>query len=151
MLAWKIAKKQFALERAGEGARLTGGRWNSPGIEVIYAGMTPEISAMEKLVHTSSILPTDLVLVRIELPDDQALFCHFDISNLPEGWDDLPGSSIAMQIGDAFVQNNQYLGMIVPSVVIPESSNIVINPNHPAFAFVQMTVVRPFEFDSRIR
>ena len=73
MLAWRIAKKEFALDRSGFGASIKGQRWNSPNIRAIYAGLTPEISAMEKLVHTGSILPKNLQLVRFTLPDGNDL------------------------------------------------------------------------------
>jgi RES domain-containing protein len=151
MLAWRIAKRQFALDRTGIGARSYGGRWNSPGIAVIYAGMTPEISALEKLVHAGDILPVDLVLVSLELPEDETLYYRFSLANLPSGWDDLPGSTAASELGNAFINSGTHLGMIVPSVVMPEASNIIINPNHTAFANVTMTIIRTFEFDSRLR
>ena len=151
MHAWRIAKKQYALDRTGIGARTYGGRWNSPGVAVIYAGMTPEISAMEKLVHAGDILPVDLVLVRLDLPEDASLYYRCSIADLPSGWDDLPGSTAAVECGNAFINTGAHLGMIVPSVVMPEASNIIINPNHATFAKVGMTIIRPFEFDSRLR
>ncbi len=150
MHAWRIAKKQFALDRQGSGARLAGGRWNNPGVAVVYAGMTPEIAAMEKLVHTGDILPSDLVLVRFDLPDKKSLYRSYEVEDLPKGWDALPGSASAVNIGDSFVMEGNFLGVIVPSAVMPEAKNIVLNPNHKAFASVSMNVIRPFEFDSRL-
>ena len=151
MLAWRIAKKKYALDRTGIGARTYGGRWNTPGAAVIYAGMTPEISAMEMLVHAGDMLPVDLVLVRIDLPDDERLYYRCPAADLPSGWDDLPGSNVPVEYGNAFINAGTHLGMIVPSVVMPEASNIMINPNHATFSNVGMTVIRPFEFDSRLR
>jgi RES domain-containing protein len=151
MFVWRIAKKQLALDLTGIGARTYGGRWNVPGVAVIYAGMTPEISAMEKLVHAGDILPLDLVLVRLDLPDDASLYYRCFADNLPSGWDELPGSTVATEFGNAFITAGVHLGMIVPSAVMPEASNIVINPNHKTFANVEMSIIRPFEFDSRLR
>lgn len=151
MQAWRIAKKQFALDRTGMGARLFGGRWNAPGVAVIYAGMTPEISAMERLVHAGDILPADLVLVRLDLPEKASLYYRCEKTDLPPGWDALPGSASAVDFGNAFVTAGVHLGMIVPSAVMPEASNIVINPNQKEFANIKMTIVRPFGFDSRLR
>lgn len=150
MQAWRIAKKQFALERQGAGARLAGGRWNTRGIAVIYGGMTPAIAAMEKLVHTGDMLPADLLLVRLDLPDKQRLYRNYEPGDLPKGWNALPGSTAAAEFGDAFVKAGDFLGIIVPSAVMPESANIVLNPDHAAFVQVEMTVIRPFEFDSRL-
>lgn len=151
MHAWRIAKKQFALDRSGIGARTYGGRWNAPGVAAIYAGMTPEISAMEKLVHAGDILPADLVLVRLDLPEDASLYYRCSVADLPSGWDDLPGSTAAVEFGNAFIDTCSQLGMIVPSVVMPEASNIILNPNHTTFVNVGMAIIRSFEFDSRLR
>jgi len=150
MQAWRIAKQAHALDRQGTGARLSGGRWNSPGIPAIYAGLSPEISAMEKLVHTGDMLPGDLVLSVIELPDDHRLYLRYSVEALPAGWDALPSSTAAMAIGDKFLFDGAHLGLVVPSAVMPEAFNVVLNPNHPAFSAVTITVVRVFEFDSRL-
>ena len=150
MQAWRIAKRVFALDRQGTGARLSGGRWNSPGVAAIYAGLTPEIAAMEKLVHTGDILPQDLVLTAIELPDDHALYQSYTVKDLPVGWDALPSSTAAIKLGDQFLLATSHLGQIVPSAVMPEAFNIVLNPNHPAFAAITINIIRPFEFDSRL-
>lgn len=151
MQAWRIAKRIYALDRQGTGARLSGGRWNSPGVATIYAGLTPEIAAMEKLVHTSEILPQDLVLAQFILPDDQGLYQHYAVDDLPVGWDTLPSSTVAIALGDRFLLAATHLGLIVPSAVMQEASNIILNPNHPAFADVTIEIIRPFEFDSRLR
>lgn len=151
MRAWRIAKKIHALDTQGTGARLAGGRWNSPGIAAVYAGLTPEIAAMEKLVHTGDILPKDLMLAVINLPDDDTLYQRYAVQDLPAGWDALPSSTAAVALGDEFLLARAYLGMIVPSAVMPEAFNIVVNPAHPAFSTVMIEIVRPFEFDSRLR
>lgn len=150
MQAWRIAKRAYALDLSGTGARITGGRWNSPGVAAIYAGMTAEIAAMEKLVHTSDLLPKDLVLAAIKLPDDANLYMRLAAKDLPDGWDALPSSAAAISIGDNFLLNLKHLGLFVPSAIMPEATNLVLNPNHPAFGSVTISVVRPFEFDSRL-
>ena len=150
MQAWRISKRGYALDRQGTGARLTGGRWNSSGIAAIYAGMSPEIAAMEKLVHTSDILPRDLVLSVLDLPDDDQLYFRLTVDDLPAGWDALPSSTAAISIGDKFLLASTHLGLIVPSAIMPEASNVVLNPIHPAFGSVTIRVIRPFEFDSRL-
>lgn len=150
MQAWRISKRDYALDRHGTGARLSGGRWNSSGIATIYAGITPEIAAMEKLVHTSGILPQDLVLSVLDLPDDDQLYLRLTVDDLSAGWDALPSSTASISIGDDFLLTSLHLGLIVPSAIMPEASNIVLNPIHPAFDNVTIRVVRPFEFDSRL-
>lgn len=151
MIAWRIAKKRHALDRTGIGAAIKGGRWNGANIHAIYAGLSLEIAAMEKLVHTGSILPLDLVVVRIELPDDDSLYEKPPIKSLPKGWDDTPSSPDAAAYGDAFLLKGEKLGMIVPSAIIPEASNIVINPAHPRIGDMKMKTVRKFMFDPRLK
>lgn len=151
MQAWRITRRAHALDRSGTGARLTGGRWNSPGLSAVYAGLTPEIAALEKLIHTSELLPRDLALVRLDLPDDQPLYRSTAPDNLPAGWDALPSSTAAAAFGDAFLRAGTHLGVIVPSVVMPEAFNIVLNPAHAAFTGVKFRIVRPFAFDARLR
>lgn len=151
MLAWRIAKKEFALDRSGFGASIKGQRWNSLNIRAIYAGLTPEISAMEKLVHAGSILPQNLQLVRLTLPDASDLYEEPDLKDLPDDWNALPGSPGAAAYGDTFLIEGIHLGLIVPSAVIPEARNIVINPNHPMMREVTIEIIRDFSFDSRFR
>lgn len=151
MQVWRLAKQAFALDRQGTGARLSGGRWNSPGVAAIYAGLTPEITALEKLVHTGSVLPLDLVLLKLTLPEGENLYQFANFDALPSGWDAIPGSAAAIVFGDAFLTGGTRLGLIVPSAVMPEARNMVINPHHPEFSKISMEIIRPFLFDQRLR
>ncbi len=151
MQVWRIAKERHALDRTGMGAALNGGRWNSANHPAIYAGLTLEIAALEKLVHTGAILPSDLVVVRIDLPDDATLYERPQQDSLPDGWKDLPSSPAAAAYGDRFLVMRKRLGLILPSAIIPEALNILINPSHPRINDVHMNIVRPFVFDSRLR
>lgn len=151
MQAWRIAKEKFALDRLGTGALSMGGRWNSLGVAVIYAGMHRSLCALEKLVHTSNMMISDLVLVSIQLPDSDTLYKQYDVAELLSDWDALPSSTAAMTVGDQFVRDQKYLGMMVPSVLMPEEYNLIINPNHPEFRHVQFQIERPFVFDKRLR
>ncbi|CAN1510903.1 COG5654 Uncharacterized conserved protein [Methylophilaceae bacterium] len=129
---------------------LEGGRWNTANVPVIYAGMTIEIASFEKLVHVMSVLPKDLVLVNITMPNNEAIYYKVQMDDLPVNWNALPSSAAAQEFGNQFIQDNQYLGMIVPSVVIPEARNIVINPNHPQWANCTMSIERDFVYDARL-
>lgn len=151
MHAWRIAKRRYALDRTGAGAAIKGGRWNSANVAAIYAGLTVEIAAFEKLVHTGTVLPMDLVVVRIDLPDDAGLYEGPRLEDLPLGWSDLPSSPAAAAFGDTFLAKGDCLGLIVPSAIIPEASNILINPGHSRMSGVAMEILRGFTFDPRLR
>ena len=154
MRLWRIATKQWALDKRCDGARLHGGRWNPVGVPVMYAGSTIEICALEKFVHLAGVPHPPLVLVAIDVPDqvsgNDALHVQPTLSSLPTGWADLPPSSGAQEFGAAWLQSGSELVMFVPSAIIPESVNALINPAHPAYAQVTLGIVRDFTFDARM-
>ncbi|MDQ3582358.1 MAG: RES family NAD+ phosphorylase [Pseudomonadota bacterium] len=150
MRAWRIAKMKYALDRSGTGGTWEGGRWHERGRPVIYAGLSAEIAALEKLVHTGKFLPRDLVLVEITLPDGPALYEQRDPASLPAGWDSIPAGDSSARIGAEFLRSALALGLIVPSAIVREAGIIVINPLHPRFPEVTMKISRPFAFDQRL-
>lgn len=151
MKTWRISIEEAALDRTCTGAREKGGHWNEVGTPAMYAGATVELCALEKFVHIDGEEPdAKLVLVSIELPDDPMLCRSVGLTDLPERWDDLPVSDSARHFGTRFLQAGQHLFMCVPSVIIPEACNFVINPDHPAFGEVRLQIVRPFAFDPRM-
>jgi RES domain-containing protein len=152
MIVWRIAKKRHALDRTGTGGLLEGGRWHHQGQAVIYAGLTAEIAALEKLANTGPHLPADLVLVAIHLPDDETLYeRHTDTKRLPAGWAAIPSGKASADFGAEFLRSGRTLGLIIPSAIVPEASNIVINPLHPKFAKAKIEIQRSFTFDQRLR
>ncbi|MGV0950198.1 MAG: RES family NAD+ phosphorylase [Azonexus sp.] len=150
MRAWRIARERYALDRSGAGGLADGGRWHARGMPVIYAGLSVEICAMEKLAHTGHILPPDLMLVALSLPDDMGLYETADITALP-GWEASPPGAASIECGTKFLRSLRALGLIVPSAIVPEARNIVLNPLHPRFAEIGFELVRPFVFDQRLR
>lgn len=150
MLAWRIAKERYAIDRSGGGGLIEGGRWHKVGQPVIYAGLSVEIATLEKLVHTGKFLPKDLMLIEIRLPEDPALYKRPDPAALPLRWSSIPSSDGSAEFGSQFLLSGRALGLIVPSAIVPEARNLVINPLHPRFADVEMKVLRPFEFDKRL-
>ena len=83
MVVWRLQGSRFPLID-GEGARLTGGRWNQPGTSVIYASEDAVLAAMEVLVHHGGI-PEDYIAIRIDIPDD----LEVGTLDVPDGWPDL--------------------------------------------------------------
>lgn len=150
MKAWRISKRKYAFSTDGEGAKRTGQRWSKVGVPALYAGFSVAICALEVLVHTSTVVPDDMVLVELELPDDDALYLNTVSSDLPDGWDDLPSSVAAQLYGTQWLQSGSYLGIIVPSAIVPEEKNVVINPLHSSMSRVSLSIVRDFTFDSRL-
>lgn len=138
-IVWRICRRPFA-DLSGEGARLYGGRWNSPGRALIYAAETAALAVLEVRVHLDldwDTLPDDYVLVSI------------DIGALaPEKIDDPPSDSRAT--GDGWLKSGRSALLRAPSWIVPESHNILINPAHPDAASITQSAIRPFVFDRRL-
>jgi RES domain-containing protein len=146
---WRIARRPHALDRVGTGARLAGGRWNRPGTGVIYTGATIAIAALERFVHLGGVVPPDLVLVRVDLPGA----CSAErpaLSELPGDWDRVPPGPGSMDFGTAWAEARRSLVLYMPSIVLREEENAVINPAHPEFRDVRMTIAREFSYDPRM-
>ena len=138
MLVWRICRETHqALD--GEGSRLHGGRWNSERVSVVYTSSTLALAALEYLVHVDiEDVPDDLVAMAIEVPDD-----------LPPDWNQVLDHPACARIGDQWAAKGTVLRLRVPSAVVPEESNVLINPDHPRAGDVRMVSIRPFAFDSR--
>lgn len=85
------------------------------------------------------------------MPDDISLYVEVPTKSLPKGWSDMPNSITAQQFGNNFISESKYLGIIVPSAVIPEGRNMLINPNHAEFKQAEYKVIRDFKYDARIK
>ena len=149
MRTWRIAVEEVALDRSCEGARKSGGHWHNEGTPALYAAMTAELAVLEKFVHTEEDEPS-LVLVAIDLPDDPALGLDLGADQLPNGWDDLEDAGSAAAFGTNFLRERSHLYMRVPSVIVREGVNLVINPLHPAYDQVKLRIARSFSFDPRM-
>jgi RES domain-containing protein len=149
MRGWRIAIEEAALDRTCEGAKKSGGHWHQAGVPALYAALTVELAVLEKFVHCEEN-EDGLVLVAIDLPDEPALGLDVPPAELPPGWDTVPASGAAVQFGTEFLQAATHLYMRVPSTIVQEGVNLVINPLHPAYAQVRLQVARSFNFDSRM-
>jgi len=148
-VVWRIARAPYAA-LDGEGARRTGGRWNSKGVPLVYASRTLSLAALELLVHVDpATAPRDLVALAIVLPDD-APGTSLSDQALPDGWRAVEPPEACRQFGDQFVQQNDALVLSVPSVIIPREQNVVINPRHVDMSRVRIESSEPFTFDPRL-
>jgi RES domain-containing protein len=150
VLTWRICRNAHqALD--GEGARLNGGRWNSEGVAAVYTSSSLALAALEYLAHVDiDDVPDDLVAMAIELPDDAGVET-VAVKDLPADWSRGPDHPACVAIGDAWAAEGAALVLLVPSAIVPEEQNVLINPGHPRAGEVAVRSVRPFAFDPRLR
>jgi RES domain-containing protein len=140
--------KYAATAFDGEGATIEGGRWNSPGLPVVYVAENAALAALEILVHVDpSILPA---YVRIPCTFREALVTHLDRGQLPPNWQSSPALPELQQIGDAWLRSGVSAILEVPSAVSEIESNYLLNPVHPDFARIEIGTPASFEFDRRV-
>ena len=148
-VAWRLVRKHWA-DLSGEGARQKGGRWNSPGRAVVYLSEDAALPILETLVRLDlprDLIPADYVLMRIDLS-----ILELDVpgSWLEEGPEDLTGLSESRAFGDRWIEEGRTPILRVPSVIVPESLNLILNADHRLVSKLPKPSSRPFEFDSRL-
>ena len=148
--AWRIVKSRRARSAFdGEGARLYGGRWNSPGTRVVYAAGSVSLAVLEILVHLEDAeILSSYSLCAVEFAD--GLIEPLDRSGLPADWRSYPAPPGLRRIGDAWVRGGSSVILEVPSAVVERESNYLINPEHPDFASVNVGEPEPFGLDPRL-
>ena len=146
--AWRIADGRFD-PCSPVGAALVGGRWNSPGLGVIYASRSYAGAMLECLAHAGiGRVPRTQVAVEIAIAQAIAVERHDD-SSLPTGWDhaDL---RVARAFGDAWIRELRTAVLVVPSVVARREGNVLINPRHPDFRGIVAGTLEPLVWDARL-
>ena len=150
MLAYRIADRRRPIFD-GTGAFLNGGRWNSPGVPMVYLSDTPSLAALELLVHLhqSQILEA---YVQVTLRLQEKAIEILEAAHLPSDWQVDPAPISTAQLGDDWIASGRSLALSVPSVLIPSQRNLLLNPLHKHFARAANTALRtPFRIDPRLR
>lgn len=139
MLVWRLARAPFA-DLSGEGARAYGGRWNSPGRPMLYTADSAALAVLEVRVHLDlppELVPDDYVLVAVDLGDPPVE----TVASLP---DDVRG------FGDDWLREQRSPVLRVPSLIVPENCNLLLNPVHPLVTTARVVRTREFAFDRRL-
>lgn len=149
MRVWRLARSVYpALD--GEGARRYGGRWNHPGTPVVYAVGSLSLAALELLVHLHpDRLPENLIAYGVDIPNGLAVEA-VAASALPDRWDRRVEVPELRRIGERWTEQEETPVLSVPSAVIPEERNVLINPRHPAAGDIRVAYQRPFTFGPRL-
>ena len=150
MFVYRLTRKRHPIVLSGIGASIAGGRWNTKGVEIIYCTEGRALAMAEILVHLSSgTLPNDYLMSEIEIPKSVLIECVNE-SDLPEDWNTFPPRKAVQKIGDLFILSKKACVLKVPSAVIPQNFNYLINPNHHDFNKIKVVSSADFPFDVRL-
>lgn len=152
---WRIAAETpdyTADDLGGIGASKMGGRWNRVGEAVTYASESIALAAWETRAHMArgKNLPLNRFLVRLDVPDDVWSARVSAPSPLPVGWEAVPPGVTSINIGSAWLASGSSALLIVPSVIIHEESNVLINPAHLDAKRITGHKLRQFRYDPRV-
>jgi len=152
---WRIATDTpdyTADDLTGAGAKATGGRWNRVGGAVLYTSTSIALACLETAVHLKAgSLPLNRYLVRLDVPD--ATWAAREVADAAHlvGWDALPEGKVSLDFGDAWLASGRSPALLVPSVVVPEEFNVLLNPLHPLLHAVKAKKLRKWIYDPRLR
>ncbi|MFT4092803.1 MAG: RES family NAD+ phosphorylase [Niabella sp.] len=147
MIAYRITLEKWAghLTASGRAAR-----WNSNGHFMLYTASTRALACLENMVHRRGIGRDELFRVTlIEIPDELEVK-KINKKILSAHWQEYINYASCQTIGDAWLKENQTAVLQVPSAIITEEYNYLINPQHPDFIRIKILAVEKFTFDERL-
>jgi RES domain-containing protein len=142
LTAWRLTEELYAADIFdGEGARLLGGRWNSPRFSVAYTSTTASLAILEVLANV--FRPKLLeYFVLASCVFDESLVSHLEIDQLPENWRDPRPPAELRDIGDEWIRSERSAVLSVPSVIIEQERNYLLNPLHRDFPKIKLSSPR---------
>ncbi|HEY4196325.1 MAG TPA: RES family NAD+ phosphorylase [Mucilaginibacter sp.] len=150
MIVYRLCKKGYANDLSGRGAEINGGRWNGKGLAALYTSSSRALCAIEIMVHVpAGIIPKDYVMVVIDVPDNDPVKT-IDVKDLPSNWNSNPIAVSTQRIGNTFLYEQKSLVLKVPSAIIKDDWNYIINPVHKGFQRIKILSTETFAFDTRL-
>jgi RES domain-containing protein len=148
--AWRIVRRALVEEAfSGSGTRLYGGRWNRPGLPLVYTAQSRSLALLEVLVHLRRTAPMDgFVLIPVRFAE--TLVFAEDSGSLPPGWDAEPPTLDSQQVGEDWAARGASPVLSVSSAVVPAERNFLLNTLHPLFARIEIGAVEECRIDRRL-
>ncbi len=153
---WRIATETRlykADDLSGAGAAKHPGRWNQDGDAVVYAAQSRAMAVLETAAHLDdSGLPLNRFLVRIDVPKATwAKRQHLDPATIDPGWRAIPAGRASARLGHDWYSAGKSALLLVPSVIIEEESNVLMNPKHADAPGIAASIIRLFEYNRLFR
>ncbi len=151
MEVFRLSHTQFSMDLSGQGAKLYGGRWNSIGTPMLYTSSHISLCALELACNCGGLIGLKNLALTCITISNKASIEKLDLKDLPKNWNTHPSLNANKILGDQFLKSTAAIALAVPSVLVPEEMNYLINPLHPSFdKWVQILWNKPFTFDNRI-
>lgn len=147
MILWRVSNQ---ITLSGDGALRASGRWHTRGRRIVYCAQTPAAALLEILVHHEinvRDLPARYRLLRITAPDDISIET-LAVDELPPDWAER--TALTRAIGDAWLTQSRSPVLIVPSAIVPETSNVLLNPSHEDARRVRVDRISEHAIDRRL-
>ncbi|MEO6916795.1 MAG: RES family NAD+ phosphorylase [Chitinophagaceae bacterium] len=147
MLVYRITLKQFSHSLFAPGIA---GRWNGTGRKVIYSAESIALAFLENMVRRQGVgFNDDFKTMIIEIPDDLTMQTLLP-EDLPTDWRSINNYSKCQPFGNDWFDENIHPVLKVPSAVLPDSFNYVINTLHPDYKKIRLLTVTDLVPDERI-
>jgi RES domain-containing protein len=148
--AWRIVRaSREKTAFTGEGPWRYGGRWNLPGVRVVYVSEHQSTAALEVFANRMPfVIEENYKAFYLEWPDD--LTEIFPAKKLPVNWRVHPPPVEIKEIGDRWVQERRSAVLALPSAISPAETNFLLNPEHRDFKRIRIVPPIDFDFDPRL-
>jgi len=148
MMIYRLATGSYKDDISGTGAKIFGGRWNSPGMAVLYTAENISLALLEILVRTGrKNIPSSYRLLKLSVPDTVRMFTITE-TKLKRSWED--DLAYTQWMGDELLKARETLLLKVPSAIVPEENNLLLNPTHSDYKKVKIISTSVFDFDKRL-
>ncbi len=149
MIVYRIGHCEYINDLSGRGAALIGARWNSRDVYVLYTAQSRALSLLEVVVHIGKVpANNNYCMLTLDIPDTSIE--TISPAQLPADWTGNPPPDYLKKYGDNFIAAGNSLALRVPSVLMPEEYNFLLNPAHPDFKKVKIVSQRTLTLDDRL-
>lgn len=151
MLLYRISKATYSDDISGTGAGLFGGRWNPKGLNMVYTAGSISLATLEYLAHNIHLLATAEISLSIISIPHHASVRELNSDKLPAQWNSKMNLKQSQEIGAEFLKESKSYILKVPSVIVPQEFNYLLNPNHAEHEQTKVVdKISPFEIDQRL-
>lgn len=150
MEVYRITKLKYKSDLSGKGAEIFGGRWNPIGVAALYTSESRSLAVLEVLAHTSKeFMPLKYAIITLRIPKTLIKKVKI-IESLPKEWNSLQTNQKTQEIGKVEFEENNQLGIIVPSSIITKEFNVILNPKHKEIGKLKIMETEIFKIDERV-